>query len=319
LFACGDDSTGSRADDGGISDYDSSLNPIECDGDEPSRGDGDESGDGDDDTDTDSGDDETLRDAGSSKPDSGTKPPVRDASVPNTRPDASTPTPSGTPVFVAVGYAGRHLRSTDLGVTWTDEEYLDPQKAGGDDQFLLRAVTFAKGKFVAAGWRILVSEDCSAGSWTEHTVKGQQWVGGLTFGNDRFVGTGGYGMAIHSSDGLNWTTEWNLDTNASRSLAFGNGKFMSATDQGNWWTSTDGIEWDIASGGHSGSQIAYCGDFKSPDQCSGNFSARNRAFGEGVTIRANGGRLERSTDGVKFSVVPNTGIGIEAVAFGYVE
>ncbi len=313
LLGCGDDPAVPSAADDGAPRYDASVDPIEGDGDNTPPHDGD--GDGE--------NDESIMDAGAT-PDGAThapEPPHADAGTPPPAPDASTPSAGGkgAPVFVAVGYAGRHLRSTDLGLTWTDEEYLDPQRRGRDDEYLLRAVTFAKGKFVAAGWRILVSPDGSAGSWTEHTVRGQQWVGGLTFGNGRFVGAGGYGMAIHSTDGLQWTTERGLDTNASRSIAFGDGKFMAATDQGNWWTSTDGVQWSIASRGHGNARVAYCGDFKTPDQCTGDFTAGNRAQGEGVTIRANGGRIERSTDGVRFTQVPNTGSGIEAVAFGYVE
>lgn len=316
LLGCGDNSKVSDLEDGGALDYDASVNPIEGDGDDDSTGDGD-------------GDskveprDASVADASAPKPDGSTKPPrpQNDASTPNPTPDASTPgggDPTGTPVFVAVGYAGRHLRSTDLGLTWTDEEFLDPQQRGGDDEYLLRSVTFGKGVFVAAGWKILVSKDGKKGSWTDHTVQGQQWIGGIQFGNDRFVGTGGYGMAAISTDGLKWTTEWKLNTQASRSLAFGDGKFMSATDQGNWWTSTDGSAWSIASGGHN-TQVAYCGTFKDESACTGTFSARNRAVGEGVTIRANNGRLERSTNGVNFTPIPNSGNGIEAVSFGYVE
>lgn len=319
LLGCGDDSNPSDHEDSGAPRYDASLNPVEGDGD----GDGDVRGDGDGDGDTNENpDDGSIADAGTSKPDAGGKPrPQHDAGTTPSTPDASTPgggTQKGTPVFVAVGYAGRHIRSTDLGVTWTDEEFLDPQRRGQDDEFLLRSVTFAKGVFVAAGWKIMVSKDGSAGSWTEHTVKGQQWVGGITFGNGKFVGTGGYGMAAVSEDGINWTTYWGMQNQASRSVAFGDGKFTSATDQGNWWTSTDGTNWSLASNGHN-TQVAYCGSFKNADQCSGSFSARNRAVGEGVTIRSNNGTLERSTNGVNFTKVPVSGGGFEGVAFGYVE
>lgn len=315
LLGCGDDPNPSDLEDSGGPGYDASVNPIEGDGD----GDGESDSNGDGDATVAPGD-ASVADSGSSKPDSGTKPPrpQDDAGTPPS--DASTPGggAKGTPVFVAVGYGGRHVRSTDLGLTWTDEEFLDSQKRGGDDEYLLRSVTFGKGVFVAAGWKIIVSKDGKQGSWTDHSVQGQQWIGGLQFGNDRFVGTGGYGMAAVSTDGLHWTTEWELDTQASRSLAFGDGKFMSATDQGNWWTSTDGTSWSIASGGHD-TQVAFCGTFKDAEECSGTFSARNRAVGEGVTIRANNGRLERSTNGVNFTPVLNSGLALEAVAFGYVE
>ncbi|MFT3922418.1 MAG: hypothetical protein QM778_07790 [Myxococcales bacterium] len=316
LLGCGDDSNTSPSDDGGTV-LDSSINPIEGDGD-GDVGDGD-SGDGDVGPGTDH--DASNTDAGAHHDASVNPKPPHDAGTP-TPPDAGKPdtgTPKGTPVFVAVGYAGRRVRSTDLGVTWTDEEFLDPAQRGGDDEYLLRGVTYAKGVFVAVGWKIMTSKDGRKGTWTDHTIPGQQWLAGIQFGNDRFVATGGYGYSARSSDGLSWTKAGDLNTQASRSLAFGNGKFTSATDQGNWWTSTDGATWTQASGGHT-NQVAYCSDFKNYDDCSGTFSARNRAVGEGVTVRINSsGRLERSTNGVNFTTVLNSGLGFEGVSFGYVE
>jgi len=150
-IGCGDNPSAPRAADDDASHYDASVDPIEGDGDDdgapPRDGDGDADDDGANDG---QGEDAGLAADGGTDPE---KPPVGDASTPE--PDASTPNPGGKkkPVFVAVGYAGRHLRSTDLGLTWTDEEYLDPQRRGRDDEYLLRAVTFAKGKFVAAGWK----------------------------------------------------------------------------------------------------------------------------------------------------------------------
>jgi hypothetical protein len=217
---------------------------------------------------------------------------------------------------VAVGYAGRRVRSTDLGLTWKDDTTLG---GGGDDPYLLRAVVFAKGLFVAVGWKILTSPDGSAQSWTEHTLRGQQWLGGIQFGNGRFVATGGYGFSASSLDGENWQASGSLRTEASRSLAFGDGTFMSATDPGNWWSSTDGSSWTLVSGGHD-TAIAFCaGRFAEERTCTGDFSAGDRAVGEGVTVRANNGRLERSTDGVRFEAVLTGGNPLQAVAFGYVE
>jgi len=242
--------------------------------------------------------------AGTSKPDAAT-----DANNP-------PPTSKGTPVFVAVGYAGRRVRSTDLGLTWTDDVSLG---GGGDDQFLLRAVTFGKGLFVATGWKILTSPDGRSGTWTERTISGQQWLGGVQFGNNAFVATGGYGFSANSPDGISWSSAGSLNTQASRSLAFGAGKFVTATDAGNWWSSTDGESWTVMSGGHQ-TQVAYCnGTFKDESSCTGTFSARDRAVGGGVTVRAVNGDLQRSTNDVNFTTVLSQGQAFEAVAFGYVE
>jgi hypothetical protein len=256
-----------------------------------------------------------ARDAASPLPEAGPGPgpgTSRDASTPDA---ATNPPTKGTPVFVAVGYAGRRVRSTDLGLTWTDDTTLG---GGGDDQYLLRAVTFGKGVFVATGWKILTSPDGRAGTWTDHTMPSQQWLGGVQFGNNRFVATGGYGFSANSTDGLSWSPAGSLQTQASRSLAFGEGKFVSATDAGNWWSSTDGESWTTMSGGHQ-TQVAYCGGFKDESACSGKFTARNQAVGEGIVIRAVNGDLQRSTNGTSFTTVLSQGQALEAVAFGYVE
>jgi len=77
---------------------------------------------------------------------------VFDAGVPDAGPvDAGV---AGRPVFVAVGYAGVRRSSTDLGLTWSAPQILG---ADGDNEFLLRAVTFGNGLFVSVGWKVLTS------------------------------------------------------------------------------------------------------------------------------------------------------------------
>jgi hypothetical protein len=245
--------------------------------------------------------------------------------VPDAAPDTAAPGDAGgagTPTFVAVGYAGRRVRSTDLGQTWTDDEELG---GGGDDEFLLRAVEFAQGMFVATGWKIVTSPSGARGSWTERANPTGQWLGGIRFGNQRFVATGGYGQSAWSADGLSWTQGGSLATEASRSLAFGGGLFVSATDNGNWWQSSDGAAWTVRSGGHDAYNIAYCeaqgggaADFREGPACLEPYALRTRAIGRGVVVRASGGDLERSENGGPFVKVLTDGPGLEAVAFGVV-
>jgi hypothetical protein len=74
---------------------------------------------------------------------------------------------------VAVGYSGRRIRSTDLGLTWTDDQTLENN--GGDDPDLFRAVPFGNDVFVAAGWKIFTSPDGK--TWQEHTSNAaSQWL-----------------------------------------------------------------------------------------------------------------------------------------------
>lgn len=222
----------------------------------------------------------------------------------------------GNPTFVAVGYAGRRIRSSDLGVTWTDDQSLG---GGGDDEFLLRAVGFGAGVFVAVGWKILSSPDGKV--WTEHASPQNQWLGGVQFNGTRFVATGGFGYAARSEDGKSWVSAAAVPSNeASRSLAVGLNQFVTATDPGNWFASSDGMSWSLLSGGHQTSQVAFCdAKFSEYDECSGAFNSRTRATSAGVTIRVDGGELERSTNGVDFEDVAGSPGGLESVAIGNVE
>ncbi len=75
------------------------------------------------------------------------------------------------------------------------------------------------------------------------------------------------------------------------------------------------------SDGHEGSQVAFCdGEFKEYADCTGAFNSRGRATAEGVTIRVQGGKLERSTNGTDFSAIPDSPAGgVEDVVVGYPE
>ncbi len=220
---------------------------------------------------------------------------------------------SGKPTFVAVGYAGRRIRSLDLGVTWTDDQMLG---GGGDDEFLLRAVGFGKGVFVALGWKVLSSPDGK--TWTEHANPQHQWLGGVQFGGGSFLATGGYGYCASSADGLTWQACKSIPNNeASRSLAFGAGKFVTATDPGNWFESTSGEAWSLVSAGHQDNQVAFCGALKEYAACTGAFNARARATAAGTTLRLKDGKLERSINDVDFSAVAGSPSALEDVAVGF--
>jgi hypothetical protein len=86
--------------------------------------------------------------------------------------------PKGT--FVAVGYGGRRVRSTDDGVTWTDDVSIDP--SGGDDLSLLRTIAWGNGLFVAAGWRIMTSPDGVTWKDTPPDSFKQNWIGQMGYG-----------------------------------------------------------------------------------------------------------------------------------------
>ena len=229
-----------------------------------------------------------------------------DASLIDTRPTAGDAPPGADgpvgskPVFVMVGYGGRRIRSTDLGLTWTDDQRLIPM--GGDDQYLLRGVGYGNGLFVATGFKILTSPD--GVTWTERANPQQQWLAPPIWGNGRFVAAGGYGYTATSIDGITWRMGGNHGIEAARTLVFKDGTFTAATDQGFWWTSADGESWTKTSGGHS-SSIVLCGDrIADRNDCSGPFGRKSGivAYGEGVYISV-AYEVERSTDGVNWTTI----------------
>jgi len=259
-----------------------------------------------------------LSDAGGGDPrdaqvGSGTDTSVPDARVPDT---GTPPVAGGKSVFVAVGYSGVRLRSNDGGKTWGNKVV---SGGSGDDGNLLRTVTFAKGLFVAAGWKIWTSPD--AISWLERTNPAKQWLGGLEYGNNQFVAAGGTGQSVYSPDGTQWTSGKGTGGEAARSVAFGNGMFVAGTDPGNWWTTTNGIDWSKLSGGHGSAAVMWCKDkFAKPGDCSDPM-ARNgghTAFGNGVYVSAAGNKIERSEDNGKTWSSVSVDTAVEDIAFGVV-
>jgi hypothetical protein len=225
-----------------------------------------------------------------------------------------------TPVFVAVGNNRRRIRSLDLGKTWVDESLI----ADNDG---MASVAFGAGVFATGGHGFKKTYYTANGKdWTENPAL-DQWIGGIAWGNDRFVAVGGYGSRWFSTTGKSWTKGSNKDTDAARTLAFGDGKFMAATDQGNWYSSTDGNTWTLDSPGHTTANVIYCSGKKmfvaqgSVITCdSPEGRGRSAAFGAGVWVVANGGRLSRSeNNGAAWTAIAGAGMDLEGVAFGCVK
>lgn len=240
----------------------------------------------------------------------------------------------GEPLIVTAGYGGRRMRSLDLGLSWIDHVEDDPD--GGDDQNLLRDVTFADGLFVAVGWRIHTTSD--GVTWDERTVSGQQWCGGVAYGNGRFLCVGGCGNSYRSSDGITWEAAGNATSGGCmhmRSLAFGNGVFVSAGDNGLVNRTTDGEDWEavatdegidrvifrdgqfIGHAGGGGSHKTSDDGVTWTDQAG---DAQMEAMGHGVYLRGQWkGSIERSTDGTSWTnVLDDDGNHLTSFAFGFV-
>ena len=185
-------------------------------------------------------------------------------------------------VFVAVGYGGRRVRSTDDGVTWTDDASLATN--GGDDNSLLRTVAWGKNQFVALGYRALTSPNGK--DWQDRGLLAiDQWIGAALFAQGQFVAIGGYGLRATSLDGVAWTDRPidHVDSHADSADAlvfssdFG-GRFVSTNDSGRRSTSSDGKVWALSTGATS-------------------TMTTDLAFGNGVFVGIGGTAVVVSTDG----------------------
>jgi hypothetical protein len=184
--------------------------------------------------------------------------------------------PAGT--FVAVGYGGRRMRSTDDGQSWTDDQSLEAN--GGDDQELLRTVAFGQGMFLAAGWQTLSSPDGK--TWTALAATHQNWFGSLVYEQSLWVAVGGYGMRLTSPDALTWT-DHSIDTVAAHPhgcLTFAPGNphaYVACNDNGVRSYSPDGTQWTVSTG-------------------AANVTSSQLAFGNGKVVGIDGANVVTSTD-----------------------
>ena len=201
--------------------------------------------------------------------------------------------------IIAVGYGGLRVVSRDDGKTWSDAVDLGDENA--DDENLLRAVTYGKGRWIATGWKLLFSDD--GVNWTQHSMvrdefQNQQIIEGLAYKDGYFYGAGDPGRFYRSADGVDWEPygEPIGDTEKHTALSFRAGKFVSYGDSNASFESRDGMTWtemDIEQG-------TYCeGQWRSLSQC------HDAAwFDGGFYLRVEwGGEILRSESGSNFQRV----------------
>lgn len=277
--------------------------------------------------------------------------------------DMADMTPQRAPLILAAGYGGLIMRSLDEGMSWTQvrvdpwlQEKADPmcqdpatcdpndpaydlaacqpcarRCSGGDDKCLLRDIIYAKGLFVAVGWKILTSPDGL--DWTERTVTNQQWCGGAAAGDDKLVCAGGCGHIYGAGADLSWAKLANPTEGCGhiRSLAFGNGTFVATGDNGLAISSADAITWAPIAQADLGKVIFRDGQFLAlPSERNASHSYRStngvdwtrveasfeRFFARGVYLRG-GRQISRSIDGLDWSqVATDLPHSLQAFAFG---
>jgi hypothetical protein len=201
--------------------------------------------------------------------------------------------------IVAVGYGGLRVVSRDDGKTWGDA--VDFGDANEDDENLLRAVTYGKGRWIATGWRLIYSDD--GVNWTQHSMvrdefENQQIIEGLAYKDGYFYGAGDPGRFYRSADGLDWEPygERIGDTEKHTALAYRGGVFVSYGDSSTSFRSADGLAWEQM----NVEKATYCeGAWKTLSQC------HDAAwFDGGFYLRVEwGGTIQRSETGSNFQQV----------------
>jgi hypothetical protein len=150
--------------------------------------------------------------------------------------------------IIGVGYGGIRIVSRDGGLTWGDRVSAAP--SGGDDDDLLRAVVYGKGRWIATGWKLMTSDDGleweDHGKFNQGIIDDQQIIEGLAY-KDGFFYAGGDGdpsRIYRSADGLEWSHFGEIgDTVKHTGLTYRGGLFVSYGDSRTSYQSLDGLTW----------------------------------------------------------------------------
>jgi hypothetical protein len=235
---------------------------------------------------------------------------------------ANPEVPSGyVPALIGVGYGGIRIVSRDGGSTWGDRASFSAN--GGDDENLLRAVVYGKGKWIATGWKLVTSNDGKV--WTDHGLINEgdflpcNIVEGLAYADGWFYAacSGNPSTTYRSLDGLDWAEYGTIgNTDGHLFLTYRDGKFVAYGDNERSFESEDASTFTELSGVTS---ATFCeGSWKTQNDC---FDA---AWFDGTYLRADWqGKISRSAAGDDWTTVytddqQNTLYRARAMAQGYV-
>gem|GEM_PF-3054708 len=220
-------------------------------------------------------------------------------------PAGDGPPPGWVPAAIAVGYAGNRALTRDYGQTWTNKTQL--AAGGGDDENLLRGVAFGRGKWVAVGWKHLMSED--GANWT--VVKRQNGCGlmeDIAYGNGVFLGMCG-DNAHTSTDGITFSQGSRIGgTGGHTYVWFGNGLFVASGNSGASFSSPDGKKWTAM----PQRRVWFCNnEFRTETDCG------SAAWADGYFVREKYPLgFQRSMDGKTWQA-SGAGRGTYRIRFGY--
>jgi hypothetical protein len=126
-------------------------------------------------------------------------------------------------------------------------------KRGFTNKWTLRAVTFGKGLFVAAGDSGTLLTSVDGATWTNHSVAVSDFFTGVASGNGGFVAVGTRGsdaIILSSPDGVAWVEQNVTQSSGFNAVAFGNNRFV-VSGNGGILSSADGISWASIAAGQS--------------------------------------------------------------------
>ncbi len=223
--------------------------------------------------------------------------------------------------IIGVGYGGIRILSRDGGKTWGNRTSI--AAGGGDDENLIRAITYGKGRWVAMGWNLWTSDDGlewdDRGRLDDGILSPNPIIEGLAYTDGYFyaAGDGDPSRIFRSADGLVWDSYGRGgDTVKHTGLAYRGGLFVSFGDSHTSYQSTDALAWTEM----SVDDATYCeGAWKTLGQCHD-----ATWFEDGFYLSVEwGGQIRRSTNGQNFQTVytddqDNTLYKACAMAEGYV-
>jgi hypothetical protein len=163
------------------------------------------------------------------------------------------------------------------------------------------AVTYASGKFVAAG-NSKIAYSSNGTSWTAaSTSGGVTSMHGVTYGNSKFVAVGYNGNMASSSDGTSWTggTLTYFGTKTINAVAYGAGKYVAAGDEGTIAYSSNGTDWTGITPG--------TGEGKTQFESGISSSVYGVTYGDDKFVAVGtGGKIAYSADGISWTAAASS-------------
>jgi hypothetical protein len=189
---------------------------------------------------------------------------------------------NGMVVGLTEGFGGRSIYASPDGKQW--------RPVTSPTNVAFQKVVFSGNQFIAVGPNSTVISSKDGIDWKiRHTDTAGHFLFDIASGNGVHVAIGHGPFAIVSSDLVTWSNGTGLGTGyVLRAVEFGNGRFVALGEYGSLFTSTDGAAW---------SRVPW------PVDLADGYSLE---FNNGVFLIPDGNGIGASTDGVHWTVKPNS-------------